>query len=114
MQRQLTSFDIYVIVAELQELIGSNIDKIYQITQNELLIKLKNISTKQKENIFIRNGELISLTKKEFKIPLTPSIFAMTLRKYLQNGRIIQITQHEFDRIIKFKIRTKEGEFRAY
>ena len=114
MQRQLTSFDIYVIVSELQELVGSIIDKIYQITQNELLIKLRNITTKQKENIFIRNGELISLTKKDFKIPLKPSVFAMTLRKYLQNGRIIEITQQEFDRIIKFKISTKEGDFGLY
>ena len=52
MQSKLTSFDIYVIVSELQELLEYNIDKIYQITQTELLIRLKNISTKQKENIF--------------------------------------------------------------
>ena len=114
MYRQLTSFDIYVIVSELQELLGSNIDKIYQITQNELLVRLKNINTKQKENIFIRNGELITITNKDFKIPLKPSVFAMTLRKYLQNGRIIEITQHEFDRIIKFKISRKEGDYSLY
>jgi len=114
MHRQLTSFDIYVIVTELQELIGSNIDKIYQITQNELLIRIKNINTKQKENIFIRNGELICITNKDFKIPLKPSIFAMTLRKYLQNGKIIEIAQHEFDRIIKFKISRKEGVYSLY
>jgi predicted ribosome quality control (RQC) complex YloA/Tae2 family protein len=114
MQRQLTSFDIYVIVSELQELIGSNIDKIYQLTQNEILIKLKNINTKQKENIFIRNGELISLTNKDFKIPQKPSVFAMTLRKYLKNGRLIEIKQHEFDRIIILKISKKEGNYSLY
>ncbi len=114
MQKQLTSFDIYVTVSELQELLGSNLDKIYQITQNELLIRLKNISTKQKENIFIRNGELICITNKDFKIPLKPSVFAMTLRKYLQNGKIIEITQHEFDRIIKFRISRKEGVYSLY
>ncbi len=114
MYRQLTSFDIYVIVTELQEILGSNIDKIYQITQNELLIRLKNIKTKQKENIFIRNGELICIADKDFKIPLKPSVFAMTLRKYLQNGRIIEITQHEFDRIIKFKISRKDGDYFLY
>ena len=114
MQRQLTSFDIYVIVSELQELLGNNLDKIYQITQNELLIRLKNINTKQKENIFIRNGELICITNKDFKIPLKPSVFAMTLRKYLQNGKIIEITQHEFDRVIKFRISRKEGVYSLY
>lgn len=111
MQRQLSSFDIYVIVSELQDLKGSYIDKIYQLTRDELLIRVKNINTKQKETIFLRNGELICITKKQFEIPLKPTTFAMTLRKYLLNGRIMEITQHEFDRIIKFKISRKEGEY---
>ena len=105
MQRQLSSFDIYVIVAELQELLGVNIEKIYQISQNEITIRVKNIKTKQKNTIFIRNGSLFCITEKDFKTPDKPSTFSMTLRKYLQNGRIIDISQHEFDRIIKIKLR---------
>ncbi len=111
MQRQLSSFDIYVIVSELQELTESHIDKIYQLTRDELLIRLKNITTKQKESIFIRNGDLICLTQKQFDIPLKPTTFAMTLRKYLLNGIITSVTQHEFDRIIKLNISKKEGEY---
>ena len=111
MQRKLSSFDIYVIVEELQHLIGSNIDKTYQLTRDELLIKIKNIKTKQKNSIFIRNGELLSLAEKDFETPSKPSTFAMTLRKYLKNGRISEISQHEFDRIIKLKISKKEGEY---
>lgn len=111
MQRTLTSFDIYVIVSELQELTGCYIDKINQLTRDELLIRVKNINTKQKETIFVRNGELICITKKQFEIPLKPTTFAMTLKKYLQNGRITKITQHEFDRIIKFNIGKKEGDY---
>jgi len=111
MQRPLTSFDIYVIASELQELKGSYIDNIYQLTRNEFLIKVKNINTKQKENIFVRNGELICKTQKKLKTPTKPSTFAMTLRKYLLNGRITDITQHEFDRILKFKIGKKEGDY---
>jgi predicted ribosome quality control (RQC) complex YloA/Tae2 family protein len=111
MQRNLSSFDIYVIVSELQNYIGYNIDKIYQLTRNELLIKIKNIQTKQKESIFIRNGEFLCITKKEFKTPQKPSVFAMTLRKYLSNGRICEISQHEFDRIIKIKIGKKDGDY---
>jgi predicted ribosome quality control (RQC) complex YloA/Tae2 family protein len=111
MQRQLSSFDIYVIVSELQELTESRIDKIYQLTRDELLIRVKNIATKQKESIFIRNGEFICLTQKQFDIPLKPTTFAMTLRKYLLNGIITSITQHEFDRIVKLNISKKEGEY---
>ena len=111
MQRQLSSFDIYVIVSELQELTESRIDKIYQLTRDELLIRIKNIATKQKESIFIRNGEFICLTQKQFDIPLKPTTFAMTLRKYLLNGIITSIAQHEFDRIVKLNISKKEGEY---
>lgn len=111
MQRQLSSFDIYVIVSELQELKGSYIDKIYQLTRDEFLIKVKNINTKQKESLFLRNGDLICITQKQFETPTKPSIFAMTLRKYLLNGKIKDITQLEFDRIINFKISKKEGDY---
>ena len=101
MQRKLSSFDIYVIVSELQDLKGSYIDKIYQLTRNELLIRVKNINTKQKENIFIRNGEFICTTEKQFETPTKPSTFAMTLRKYLLNGRVTEVIQHEFLSLLK-------------
>ncbi len=111
MQRQLSSFDINVIVSELQKLVGCQVDKIYQISRNEILIRIKNIENKEKYTIYVRNSELIAVTRKEFEKPTRPSTFAMTLRKYLSNGRIIDISQHEFDRIIKFKIGKKEGEY---
>ena len=111
MKRKLASFDIYVIVSELQELLGSYIDKTYQLTREELLIRVNNRKIKQKESIFIRNGELICTTQKKFETPLKPTTFAMTLRKYILNGRITTITQHEFDRIINLKISKKEGEY---
>ena len=111
MNKTLSSFDIYVIVSELEDYKGNIIDKIYQLTRNEFLIKIKNIQTKQKESIFIRNGEFLCITKKDFDIPQKPSVFAMTLRKYLSNGRISEITQHEFDRIIKIKISKKDGDY---
>ena len=48
MQRQLSSFDIYAIVSELQELKGGYIDKIYQLTRDELLIRVKNVKMREK------------------------------------------------------------------
>jgi len=111
MQRNLSSFDIYVIVSELQRLVDNCIEKIYQVSRNEILIKVKNIQTKEKQNIYIRNGDFLSVTNKDFETPKNPSVFAMTLRKYLSNGRITSITQHEFDRIIIIKIGKKQGEY---
>ena len=111
MQRNLSSFDIYVIVSELQRLVDNCIEKIYQISRSEILIKVKNIQTKEKQNIYIRNGGFLSVTNKDFETPKNPSVFAMTLRKYLSNGRITSITQHEFDRIVIIKIGKKQGEY---
>ena len=111
MQKQLSSFDIYVIVNELKNLKDDYIEKIYQLSRDEILIKVKSTNKKEKEQIFIRNGELICLTDKDFKTPDKPSSFAMALRKYLMNGRIIDIVQHEFDRIIKIIIGKKEGNY---
>jgi len=106
MKRNLSSFDIYVTVSELQNLVDSHIDKIYQLSRSEILFKVKK---KEKQQIYVRNGELICTTEKKFETPLKPSTFCMTLRKYLLNGRITGVSQHEFDRIIKINIGKKEG-----
>ncbi len=111
MNRNLSSFDIYVISGELKELVGSYIDKIYQISQNEILIRFRNVKTSEKEVLYIRNGDFICITSKSFDTPQKPSNFAMTMRKYLQNGTISSVSQHEFDRILKIKIGKKEGDY---
>jgi predicted ribosome quality control (RQC) complex YloA/Tae2 family protein len=111
MERGLASCDIYVIVSELQDLIGCYVEKIYQLTRDEILLRVQQKATKQKESIYIRNGEMFCRTQRTFDAPEKPSLFAMTLRKYLLNGRISQIKQHEFDRIITIKIGRKEGDY---
>ena len=111
MERGLSSFDIYVIVAELQDLRGCYIEKIYQLSRDEILLRVQQTSMNKKEQLFIRNKELLCLTQKQFDAPEKPSLFAMTLRKYLLNGKISNITQHEFDRIIKITIGRKEGDY---
>jgi predicted ribosome quality control (RQC) complex YloA/Tae2 family protein/ribosomal protein L23 len=111
MKKQLSSFDIYIITYELKNYKDAYIEKIFQLSKDEILIKIKNIKTKEKEQIFIRNGELICLSDKEFETPKKPSSFAMALRKYLMKGKIIDIVQHEFDRIIKIIIGKKDGNY---
>jgi predicted ribosome quality control (RQC) complex YloA/Tae2 family protein len=111
MERGLASFDIYVIVSELQDLIGCFVEKIYQLSRDEILLRVQQKTANQKEAMFIRNGDLFCRTQKSFDTPQKPSLFAMTLRKYLLNGKISQITQHEFDRIVNIKIGKKEGDY---
>jgi len=111
MQRDLSSFDIYVLVSELQEILGSYVDKVYQPTRDEFLIRFNNKRANKKEIIYIKNGELFCITQKKFSVPQKPSNFTMTCRKYLLNGIITKIIQHEFDRIIILTIQKKEGEY---
>lgn len=111
MQRGLASFDLYVIVSELQDLLGCYVEKIYQLSRDEILIRVQQKTANQKESLLIRNGDLLCRTQKTFDAPEKPSVFAMTLRKYLLNGKISQITQHEFDRVIQIKIGRKEGDY---
>lgn len=101
MKRQLAALDIYTIVSDLQEIQGCFIDKIYQLSRDELLLRLRNPLTKKREQVYIKNGELLCLSDKQLVTPLKPTTFAMTLRKYLSNARILSVSQHEFDRIIK-------------
>ncbi len=111
MSRTLSSLDIYVIVSELQELLGSYVDKIYQPTHNEVLIKVNNKKTAKKEAIYASCSEFLCLTSKKIDVPQKPPSFAMALRKYISNGIITKIWQHEFDRIIKINVSKKDGEY---
>jgi len=108
MTQQLAALDIYTIVHELQDLIGSYIDKIYQLSKEEVIIRVNNRQIKQKEILYAHSDGLFFRTTDSFDTPMKPTTFAMTLRKHINNGRISSITQHEFDRIIKIKIQKKE------
>ena len=99
----------YNIVDDLKEIIDCIVEKSYQLSKNEIIIKLKNQQTKIKEILFIRNGEILTITNKQFATPKRPSNFIMALRKYIQNGRILNVSQHDFDRIIKIEIGKKAG-----
>ena len=50
MKKQLSSFDIYVIVNELKNFKNAYIDKIYQLSYDEILIRIKNVNTPQRHN----------------------------------------------------------------
>ena len=108
MTQQLAALDIYNIIHELQDLIGSYIDKIYQLSNDEVIIRVNNRKTKQKEILYANCDGIFFRTDQSFETPMKPTTFAMTLRKHIGNGRITAIEQHEFDRIIKIIIQKRE------
>ena len=55
----------------------------------------------------------IQLTDRTIPNPLSPSPFAMLLRKHLRGGRVIEIRQHRLDRVVTVEVRRGEGHERS-
>jgi predicted ribosome quality control (RQC) complex YloA/Tae2 family protein len=109
MKKEMTSFDIMVMSAELQKLIGSYVDKVYQPQRDRLHLRF-NIPGSGKENLIVKLGKWVYLDPSA-EPPGKALSFGMFLRKYLINGKVIQVQQRKFDRIIEFTI-DRRGEFR--
>jgi predicted ribosome quality control (RQC) complex YloA/Tae2 family protein len=110
MKTQISSFDIFRLVRDFQVLEGAFLDKAYQLSQDELVIRF-NIPKVKKIELYINFKGHIYLTDRSKPKPDQPSTFAMVLRKHLNNARVTEITQYEFDRIIVIRL-SKQQEFR--
>lgn len=111
MKEELTSFDIAVLVRELDEMIkGAYIDNVYQVNHDTFVFKLRQ-PDKPTLQILIESGRRFHLTSYTHEKPLRPPAFCMALRKHLRNGRVAEILQHEFERLITIKVSTREGDF---
>ncbi len=107
---QITSIDIFVLAKELnRELNSARIDKIYQISERILKIRV-HIPTKGSKDLIIAPNYLC-ITGYSRTSPEQPSSFAMQLRKHLSGGIILNIQQHNFDRILEFEIENKDSKF---
>ncbi len=102
MKEELSSLDISILLDETQTIVDGYIEKIYQTSANEILVRIR--TKKEKIKLLIHSGKYVCITKREIKTPKTPTSFAMTLRKYLTNKRITGVSQHDFDRIVEFEI----------
>ena len=75
----MSSFDVFAIAQELQKLINARINKVYQISPQELKVVL-NIKGFGNAILVIEAGKRIHLTEYPKPSPKKPSVFAMTLR----------------------------------
>ncbi|MCD6529939.1 NFACT family protein [Candidatus Bathyarchaeota archaeon] len=111
MKRELSSFDIMILLRELRgSIISSLIDNIYQINENTILLKLR----KKGEPplwMVLEAGKRFNLTAYSLQRPKKPTQFCMALRKYLRGGRIENVEQHEFERILKLSVENRSEKF---
>ncbi len=109
MKQSISSFDIYAEVYELKNLINVRVNKVFQVTKDELKLVL-NVRDGGKRDLVIEAGKRIHLTEYPKPAPSKPSMFVMALRKYIGNGILLSMRQVGFDRIIELVFRGREGE----
>ena len=107
--KEFSSFDVAAVVRELKEIIrDSRVNNIYQLDSKTLLLKLHK-TDKPPFSLIMEAGRRLHLTSYETEKPETPPAFCMALRKYLRNALLANIEQHEFERVVLFSFKTKEG-----
>lgn len=111
MKTEMSSFDILAVTGELQKLEGARLNKVYQVSPQELKIQLS-VRELGKQELVIEAGKRIHLTDYPKPSPEKPSTFAMTLRKHLENAVLTDIKQVAFDRIVELSFRKGGEEFK--
>ncbi|MFI3251758.1 MAG: NFACT family protein, partial [bacterium] len=99
------------LINELNNLVGSKINKIYQLGSDEFLFNLKGYDTSKLLISTNASNYRIHKTTKTYSTPKQPSSFVMFLRKHLEGGVIKNIYQISLDRIIVLTI-LKHNELR--
>ena len=97
--RDMHAVDINCIVKELKEVIGSRVDKVFQNKSGIVRIRFYG-GPEGRSELLIQAGRRIHLTLFRRIAPMTPTSFAMYLRKHLGNRRLTGVAQHGFDRIV--------------
>lgn len=97
-----SSFDLYYMVGELQFLLDSKLDKVYQ-EGDVLLFSL----FKGDKHLLKITPSSVYLTGYKLENEKLPQ-FAIVLRKYLSQARLRSVKQHGFERIVEFEFDKKE------
>ncbi|MFQ6013753.1 MAG: ribosome rescue protein RqcH, partial [Thermoplasmata archaeon] len=97
MKSALTSFDIRLLVRELEALRGAYLGKVYQDGPSFLF--RFNVPRGGKPELFVQPGRWLFLGE-AFKRPAQPPPFAQQLRKALRNAVLREVSQRGFDRIL--------------
>lgn len=108
MKEEMSSVDVFAVVAELQFLLDAKLEKVYQHTPDEIRLRLQEFKT-GKYDLIIEAGRRLHLSSHPRESPKLPPAFAMILRKYMMGGRIAAIRQHGFDRIVEIEV-VRAGE----
>lgn len=112
MKKEFTSFDVAAVVRELKKaILNSRVGNIYQLNSKTLLFKLR-ARGGTVSRLVMEAGRRLNLTCYAVEKPLTPPSFCMALRKYLRSAFLTGIEQYEFERIVIFSFKGKNGDLK--
>lgn len=90
---------------EMAVLIDSRIDKIQQLSKDEILLTFRTREGAKKLFISTSAGAArVHLTKESYEAPQVPPMFCMLLRKHLSNAKLLSISQDGQERILTFEL----------
>ncbi|HLQ95351.1 MAG TPA: NFACT RNA binding domain-containing protein [Pseudogracilibacillus sp.] len=97
----------YAVTNELKTtLIGGRINKIYQPTNSEIVITIRNQGKNHHLLASIHpNYARFHVTDDRFQNPKEPPMFCMTLRKHLSGAILEDIQQEKLERVVSFRYR---------
>ncbi len=98
----MSNFEYFCLCQELQSLVGSRLDKLYDMGDGEFRFRYR--LPGKTEDLSVKLGERIHITRYIRDAPKTPSNLAMFLRKRIEGLRLESIVQHDFDRVVVFRL----------
>jgi len=105
MMKTMSNVDVFAVTHELNILLkGAKVDKAYQPLKDTIVLRL-HVKDKGRVDLLIQAGVRVHITSYPLENPKIPPSFPMLLRKHLKGGTIEEVKQHDFDRIIKLKVK---------
>lgn len=103
--KSMSNVDIYTISDELNNLLsGARVDKSFQPT-NDIVVMRFHVPGTGRVDLVMQCGSRIHTTQYPLENPTTPPSFPMLLRKRIKGAHVESITQHNFDRVIKIRVK---------
>ena len=109
MKDAMTGFDVRAVSLELDAWSGAYVKKAYMPQYEQIVLRINPKEAEQFDLVIVR-GQRVYTSKRDRPMPMTPSSFAMVLRKHLKNARMTKVEQLGFDRVLMFRFDTKNGQ----
>ena len=103
--KPMSNVDIYTISKELDNLLsGARVDKSFQPTKDIVVMRF-HVPGTGRIDLLMQCGSRIHTSQYPLENPLNPPTFPMLLRKRIKGAHVESVSQHNFDRIVKIKVK---------